>query len=380
MTNDKEYREAVYNALISAPVIESLKTEKRKLTLKQSRLVSSGFYNSQKKKKDHKLHKFQVEQEDIKHLAIKPHPETNIDALDQEGKISMKAIDNDWILVKLPPWLRRVTFGMLMFFPPLHPSHGFLKWWMTVRICFAIANVVHCLICPAFNLQHPGWYMIGLFFDFVSVSDMLIGSHTAYFNRNGVLVTHPYWTLRRYLKTNFFTDFVASFPFEMIIFFFAYRHIYFESYFDVHWLKFLSYVRLTRTLNFVRIPAYFGLMEQNIKKDTGSMRYIKYSIYVSLYLIFMTCVPLLVQCSPSSCIFSPPDCYNLETVVHREYNSLGAMKSGGLEYDLRSPDVRKINGSWLVATKNYVDKQNLLKTCVRRTFLNISLSELLSSK
>lgn len=73
-----------------------------------------------------------------------------------------------------------------------------------------------------------------------------------------------------------------------------------------------SYFRLNRAINIVRVPSYFGRLEGDILKQIGLVRIIKLTVYVSLYIVVMLCLPLLLQCYPSDCVFNkPPTCYDV---------------------------------------------------------------------
>lgn len=67
-------------------------------------------------------------------------------------------------------------------------------------------------------------------------------------------------------------------------------------------------------------------------QEMSFLRIFKYAVYLVVYLVVAMCVPLLLQCYPSACVFEdPPTCYGADA-----------------------------------------QEQNLVGTCVRRTFLNTS--------
>ncbi|GLH11018.1 Potassium voltage-gated channel subfamily H member 1 [Gryllus bimaculatus] len=78
------------------------------------------------------------------------------------------------------------------------PASDFVFRWEIMRVTVAMLAV----------LLHPCAY--SAFID--SLTTRVIG----YYNEEGILITHPAYTIKHYLKTAFFVDVMSFFPFEFI--------------------------------------------------------------------------------------------------------------------------------------------------------------------
>lgn len=59
-------------------------------------------------------------------------------------------------------------------------------------------------------------FYITLFLDLVFIPDFFIRLHCQYYNKVGLLITHPLFTARHYLTTNFPIDILYSIPFHLL--------------------------------------------------------------------------------------------------------------------------------------------------------------------
>lgn len=54
--------------------------------------------------------------------------------------------------------------------------------------------------------------------DGISIIDQYIRAHVAFYNEEGVAVTHPVQTARHYLRTSFALDLIAWLPIELLVY------------------------------------------------------------------------------------------------------------------------------------------------------------------
>ena len=163
------------------------------------------------------------------------------------------------------------------------------------RLQFGIA-ILHALVVPlqlAFAYDLPALWLFDLVVDCISIACVYFGFHVVFANEEGIMVTHPLITARNYAKTTFFVDLLGCCPFE---YFYGNPPISSStSHFDLH---LLSFVRLTRLFQCLRIPYAFSHLENDIERPTGLVRAVKYVVYTVLFLNFLTCVTFLFACPP----------------------------------------------------------------------------------
>ncbi|EDO35773.1 predicted protein [Nematostella vectensis] len=125
-------------------------------------------------------------------------------------------------------------------------------------------------------------------FEIVFLADIYIKFHVGYYSKNKVLVTHPVYTARKYLRGNFVIDVLASFPTE--IFILASMPL------NISILRILAFVRLNRCIHFYRLVQFFSYMEEPLGYWANFYRQLKFVIYMSLFTHYVACGWFILAC------------------------------------------------------------------------------------
>ncbi|XP_065157462.1 uncharacterized protein [Atheta coriaria] len=99
------------------------------------------------------------------------------------------------------------------------PNGRFLFWWEVVRCIFAYITCIVFFIPPISlrEITHPFTYFL-IFLDCTAFADIYLRLHVCYYSTNGLIVTHPLHTAMNYIKKAFMVDFLASFPFYLVLY------------------------------------------------------------------------------------------------------------------------------------------------------------------
>ena len=163
-------------------------------------------------------------------------------------------------------------------------------WWQ--RLWFGLA-IIYALITPiqlAFLYSSLSIWWFTRFLDLLGLFLIYAGFHMAYFNSEGVLVSHPLRTAQNYFSTRFLFDFIACFPFDIFVNFWVKT--------DSPTLHLSAFVRLTRLVSFYHIPVTFAHWHRSLDKNTGLLQILKFTIYTAFFLNSMTCALLVIACPP----------------------------------------------------------------------------------
>lgn len=137
-----------------------------------------------------------------------------------------------------------------------------------------------------------------------------------FFADMNVTVTHPYRTAQRYLTSNFLIDLAGCAPFEFIIWGMAPNGDV-VSPARAECLHWMTMIRMNRLLQIYRVPLAFHYLENNIKINTAKVHIFKYCLYFGLFITFVSCIPLIVQCPPLSCALADTGCCKLTSQMLR---------------------------------------------------------------
>ena len=165
--------------------------------------------------------------------------------------------------------------------------------------CIIVIPIYHGLITPpmlAFAYDHRTLWVFNLIVDIISCLCLYLGLHMCYYNEEGILVTHPMYTARNYVRSRFFLDLISSLPLEFI--FFAQHPLHPSVTPDR--LHFYAFLRITRLLQFSRIPYVFSHLERDIERKVDLLRLLKYIIYITIFLFFVAGILVLVACPPAA--------------------------------------------------------------------------------
>ncbi|GJQ69135.1 hypothetical protein Trydic_g6293 [Trypoxylus dichotomus] len=185
------------------------------------------------------------------------------------------------------------------------PTQRFYSTWEFIRCCLSISHVVYIVFFMKFSLILQLHRPIERIFFCVGLMDFYIRLHTAYYNKNGILVTHPLYTCLNYLKTSFLLDFLCIFPFgEMRL------HYMFGTKHKHQVLLLMN--NMTRPLLFYRIFNGITYLEDRSKEGRAILFHIvKYVLLVfvilavlSLFLLAFSCkeknIGMIMTCSNDS--------------------------------------------------------------------------------
>lgn len=127
-------------------------------------------------------------------------------------------------------------------------------------------------------------------FIFIGCVDFYIRMHTAYYNKDGILVTHPLYTSLNYIRTSFLMDLLCIFPFSEL----RLHHMFGMNY-RYHVLLFMA--NSTRPWMFYRIFNGITYLEDRSKEGRAILFHIlKYVLLVSVILGVLASFLLLLSC------------------------------------------------------------------------------------
>ncbi|XP_068721896.1 uncharacterized protein [Montipora capricornis] len=187
----------------------------------------------------------------------------------------------------LHPVLR--MFSFLLMRRAILPDNSYFRLWQGVSL--VVAGILPFTISFQATFLHtstPLW-ILNYSFDIVCLVDMYIRFHLAFYNKNNVLVTHPLFTARHYLRTNFALDLLCSFPTEFIV-----LAIWPE---DLGVLYILALSRLNRCLYIYKLQQFFQYMSESIGKNTNLIGQLKFAIYMTTFTHGIACGWFLIACN-----------------------------------------------------------------------------------
>ncbi|GAU96127.1 hypothetical protein RvY_07615-2 [Ramazzottius varieornatus] len=184
----------------------------------------------------------------------------------------------------------------------------FLMVWEMVRITIAVMQFMVIMIQNAFQIDELSLMITLWLVDIYAFVDIYIKFHVQYINDMNVTVTHPYRTAQRYLTSNCLIDLAGCAPFEFIIWGMAPNGDV-VSPARAECLHWMTMIRMNRLLQIYRVPLAFHYLENNIKINTAKVHIFKYCLYFGLFITFVSCIPLIVQCPPLPCALSDAGCF-----------------------------------------------------------------------
>ncbi|XP_022094111.1 uncharacterized protein LOC110981133 isoform X3 [Acanthaster planci] len=182
-------------------------------------------------------------------------------------------------------------FSKLLMSCALLPSGTWFKRWEVVRVAVAILMAFTVTLQASFSHMDVALWVINYSLDLICYIDMYLKFHTAFYNENNVLVTHPISTAKHYFKTNFLIDLVACFPAELI----GYAVL---GTFTSDAIHVYAVLRLNRFLQMYRVPLAFNYLESGVENETGTIRMLKFFFYLGLFFHIMACLWYMNACSP----------------------------------------------------------------------------------
>ncbi|XP_032231588.2 uncharacterized protein LOC5507177 [Nematostella vectensis] len=179
-------------------------------------------------------------------------------------------------------------FAYLLMRKGISPDQLWLQLWQGVTTTIAGVYVSTLGLQAAILHVDTTFWVLHYVFELVFLVDIYIKFHVGYYNENKVLVTHPIFTARRYLRTNFLLDVLCCFPTE--IFVLAVLPI------DKAIMRVLAFARLNRCLHFYRLVQFFSYMEEPLGSRANFYRQLKFVIYMSIFTHYMACGWFILAC------------------------------------------------------------------------------------
>ncbi|XP_044173366.1 LOW QUALITY PROTEIN: uncharacterized protein LOC114949688 [Acropora millepora] len=187
---------------------------------------------------------------------------------------------------ELHPVLKLLSF--LLMRHAILPDNSYFRLWQGVSL--VVAGILPFSISFQASFVHTSiaLWILNYCFDIICLVDMYVRFHLAFYNENNVLVTHPLFTARHYLRTNFALDLLCSFPTELIV-----LGISTEDH-GVLWILALS--RANRCLYIYKLQQFLQYMTEAIGKNTNLIGIIKFAIYMVIFTHCIACGWFLIAC------------------------------------------------------------------------------------
>ena len=158
------------------------------------------------------------------------------------------------------------------------PTSTFYSLWELLFTILSFASFYLVCLQAGFCPDSISLVFFNYLIDFMFIIDMILKLHTAYFDRNQHLISHPAHCAMNYFKGNFIIDLLANFPTELALPVISLWGL--SSY-----LKILALLRMNRLIRIYKIPLAFGHIAKKITR-TG---------YVFLQLEFIIILFLLMH-------------------------------------------------------------------------------------
>lgn len=100
----------------------------------------------------------------------------------------------------------------------VHPDSKFKKIWSVVLIFLLIyvATIMPFNIAFVDLDESQGWFIIDTIIDFAFITDVLINFISGYIDEEGNLISENRKIAKKYVKSWFFIDIIASFPINLV--------------------------------------------------------------------------------------------------------------------------------------------------------------------
>ncbi|OQV13921.1 putative Cyclic nucleotide-gated cation channel subunit A [Hypsibius exemplaris] len=175
---------------------------------------------------------------------------------------------------------------------------SFLQWWTYSRVVMSTIIFVLTMIQVTYRLTSGFYFAICYLLDIYAWVDIYLQFHVQYYNHLNILVTHPYMTAKRYLRSNFWIDLLSVIPLEFFLIFTpgatASTHLRDDL------LHMIMYMRLNRCFQIYRVPLAFNFLESDIKNRESFMFILKFINYFIILIAFATAMPLTMECGTTA--------------------------------------------------------------------------------
>ncbi|CAH3024940.1 unnamed protein product, partial [Porites evermanni] len=167
------------------------------------------------------------------------------------------------------------VFSFLLMRRVILPDGLYFRVWQGVILVIAGILPFTLTLQAAFLHTSTALWIMNYCFDIICLVDMYIKFHLAFYNENNVLVTHPLYTARNYLRTNFSLDLLFSFPTDIIV-----LAIWPDN---LGVLRILALARLNRCFYIYKVHQFFHFMADSIGKNTNLIGQLKFALYMAAF-------------------------------------------------------------------------------------------------
>lgn len=137
--------------------------------------------------------------------------------------------------------------------------------------------------------------------------------HVAFYKDNHLQVD-TLETVKYYLKSTFFLDFISCFPWEILAI--VFMNINMETlYNNLEVLHLMAYLRVPHILQLYRVPLAFSFYQSGIATEKTAVTFFKFLLYAALFLHFCTCFVFAIVC-PLGDFQGDSSSYNLPATKH----------------------------------------------------------------
>ncbi|KAK9746467.1 Cyclic nucleotide-binding domain [Popillia japonica] len=159
-------------------------------------------------------------------------------------------------------WTKFALIKYFMLSRTIQPYGQFILIWEIVRAFFAYASamIFPVLHIYQFYVSNLNYYVLIL--DGFGLIDMYIRMHVCYYNKLGILVTHPRQTAKNYVCSSFVIDLLALLPTDYIILAVERQNI-------TAFNRLQCFVRFNRVLQVYRLPDAFSIFSRDPLKRRG---------------------------------------------------------------------------------------------------------------
>ncbi|XP_058949071.2 uncharacterized protein [Pocillopora verrucosa] len=179
-------------------------------------------------------------------------------------------------------------FSRLLMRHSISPDSHYFVMWQGLSLVIAGIFTFTLTLQAAFLHTATSLWIVNYCFDFLCLVDMYIKFHLAFYNENNVLVTHPIYTARNYLRKNFPLDLLCSFPTDIIV-----LAIWPVS---LGVLRILALARLNRCLYMYKTLQFFHFMTNSIGKNINLLGQLKVALYMATFTHCIACGWFLLAC------------------------------------------------------------------------------------
>ena len=167
----------------------------------------------------------------------------------------------------------------------LVPSSRFAAYWEGLMMLLAVATSFTLGFQAAFLYGSSDLLIFHYAVDALFLLDMFLKFHTAYFDERGMLITHQRHTAWRYLQTNFWLDFIASLPLELLSVFSPART-----------MRLVCVLRINRALRAYRIIIYLSHLERSITQNAGRVGFVRFAFLTVITTHWIGCGWFILGC------------------------------------------------------------------------------------